>query len=171
MTVTSFEPGSLRRGWPPRPFVSVASGCRYAAQPRRAGSAWLRMRFRLACGISLESWFLRGSDTMCPGGKSIRLLRARSSSEINWRRSFPRHQAIDLAASACPHEPACRTLAETCQPWAGPTRRDWLGLGGSFCASADGPTCGQIGCVEIVLAGNPDQGEQGIAAGIGEGSA
>ena len=29
----------------------------------------------------------------------------------------------------------------------------------------------KIGRIEIVLAGNPDQGEQGIAAGIGQGGA
>ena len=47
----------------------------------------------------------------------------------------------------------------------------WLGAQWAILRGRREPSAGgKIGRIEIVLAGNPDQGEQGIAAGIGEGS-
>ena len=42
------------------------------------------------------------------------------------------------------------------------------GLTGSFWVPGSGPAARQVRRIEIILAGNPDQCEQGIATGIGK---
>ena len=82
---------------------------------RRAGSAWLRRRSRLVCGISLRELVFEGQDTMRPGGKSIRLFELLKLREQLAAEACPTHQAIDLPAWLGRHGPVSPSSAEAGQ--------------------------------------------------------